>query len=79
MPYLPHSEAKDLKDIGFIFRVFIKLQTQAQTHLIMFSTPALAAALGTTNPDPRYVYVVVMAKKEAPVVKLVSGYHFRIV
>ena len=35
--------------------------------LVMASTPDLAAALGTTNPDPLWAYVVVMDTTLAPV------------
>lgn len=36
------------------------------TNFIIASTPALAAAEGTTNPEPCWVYVVVIAKNEHP-------------
>jgi hypothetical protein len=40
------------------------------THLIKASTPALAAADGTTNPDPDLAYIVVIARKLAPVIEI---------
>ena len=38
------------------------------TNLVMASTPALAVAEGTTKPDPYCAYVVVIARKLAPVI-----------
>ncbi len=44
--------------------------------LVMASTPDLAAALGTTNPDPLWAYVVVMDTTLAPVPVRICTYLF---
>lgn len=43
--------------------------TFSYSYLVIASTPALAVAEGTTNPDPCSAYVAVIAKKLAPIIQ----------
>lgn len=80
IPYLPHSLANDLcknnllmSKMVFPFSHYIfcclVYPTFSYSYLVIASTPALAVAEGTTNPDPCSVYVAVIAKKLAPIIQ----------
>ena len=48
IPYFPHSAASDLYHKAVVSEIPGNQSSKSGTNFVMFSTPAFAAALGTT-------------------------------